>query len=59
MSRNLEILDQFFKDMQKILYMKAQPKSKAKMLYGARYWAEYVMLINNRFIQDHLEEKSS
>jgi len=45
--------------MQKILYMKAQPKSKAKMLYGARYWAEYVMLINNRFIQDHLEEKSS
>lgn len=46
-SQNREILDNFFREAQKIIYCRAPAKAKIKMLYGARYWADYFIQLNN------------
>jgi len=45
--RNNEVIDNFFKEMQNIIYRGHSKKSQMKMLYGARYWANYFMQMNN------------
>lgn len=49
--RNNEVIDNFFKEMQNIIYRGHSKKSQMKMLYGARYWANYFMQMNNEYIR--------
>jgi len=56
-SRNVEILENFFKEMQTIIYRGQTKRSQQKMLYSARYWANYMMQLNNTLICKHLQEK--
>jgi len=49
---NEEILDQFFKDIRSIIYAKLSMKAKLKMLYAAKYSAEYFMRINNAILKE-------
>ncbi len=53
-SQNREILDNFFREAQKILYCQAPVKAKMKMLYGARYWADYFIQLNNLRLKEEL-----
>jgi hypothetical protein len=53
--RNEEILDKFFKDMQKMLYSKTSLQSKQKILYSAKYWAFYFLRINNHLILEEFK----
>jgi hypothetical protein len=41
--QTMNILNDYFREMQHILYCRAPLKSKAKMLYGAKWRAEYYM----------------
>ena len=54
--RNMEILEDYLKKMQRILYCKAPLESKRKMLYSAKYWAEYFMSLNNHLIEEALQK---
>jgi hypothetical protein len=45
--RNLEIIEKYFEDVKRIIYMNTSKKTKIKMLYKANYWARYMMEILN------------
>ncbi len=50
--RNYEdIVEQFFREAQHILYCRASPQSKAKMLHGAHYRATYYLQLNNHLLE--------
>ncbi|HLD72069.1 MAG TPA: hypothetical protein VJA23_00640 [Candidatus Nanoarchaeia archaeon] len=53
-SQNREILENFFREAQKIVYCQAPVKAKIKMLYGARYWADYFIQLNNLRLKEEL-----
>ena len=57
LNRNEETFENFFKEMQKMLYCKASLESKRKMLYSARYWAFYFLQINNHLILEEFEKR--
>ena len=47
--RNYEdIVEQFFREAQYIVYCRASLQSKAKMLHGAHYRATYFLQLNNK-----------
>lgn len=50
--QNQKILENFFREAQKILYCRAPVKAKIKMLYGARYWADYFLELNNLRVRE-------
>lgn len=54
--RNLEILENLFKEMQAIIYKGRTKNGQMKMLYSARYWAKYMMRINNTILLEHFSE---
>ncbi|PIZ50860.1 hypothetical protein COY27_05585 [Candidatus Woesearchaeota archaeon CG_4_10_14_0_2_um_filter_33_13] len=56
-SQNREIIENFSQEVQKILYSKASEKVKLKWFYSARYWAEYMMNLNNSLIMQNLQER--
>ena len=53
----LDILEKFFKDVQKTIYCRGNLKHQIKMLYAARYWAEYFMKINNYNLLQQLKKQ--
>ena len=53
--RNLEILDKFSKDVNKIISSNIHNKRKA--LLSAKYWADYFMKINCNLLNEYLQEK--
>jgi len=46
-----DIVEQFFKEAQHILYCQASQQSKAKMLHGAHYRATYYLQLNNHLLE--------
>ncbi|MEW5896757.1 MAG: hypothetical protein AB1668_03640 [Nanoarchaeota archaeon] len=54
-SSNQEILENFFREAQRILYCRAPVKAKIKMLYGARYWADYFLQLNNLRLKEEIQ----
>jgi hypothetical protein len=49
--KNMEVLENFFNEIKQIIYRGHSKKSQMKMLYGARYWANYFMQMNNAQIR--------
>ena len=49
-----EIVEQFFREAQHILYCQASLQSKAKMLHGAHYRATYYMQLNNQLLEKNI-----
>ena len=54
--RTLEILEDYFQKMQRMLYCKAPLETKRKMLYSANYWAKYFMQIENHLLEKAIKE---
>ena len=54
--RNLEILENLFREMQSIIYKGRTKKGQMKMLYSANYWAKYMMRINNTILSENFSE---
>ncbi|MBI4983748.1 hypothetical protein HZC32_03830 [Candidatus Woesearchaeota archaeon] len=52
--QNQEIIENFFREAQRILYCQAPTKAKIKMLYGAKYWADYFIQLNNLRLKEAL-----
>lgn len=50
--QNQEIVENFFREAQKILYCRAPLKAKIRMLYGAKYWADYFIQLNNHRMRE-------
>ncbi len=50
-NKNMEVLENFFNEMQNIIYRGRSKRSQMKMLYGAKYWADYFMQMNNDHIR--------
>ena len=46
-----EVVEQFFREAQHILYCQASLQSKAKMLHGAHYRATYYIELNNHLLE--------
>ncbi len=54
---NEEILEQYFKDFRSILYTRLPLKVQLKMLYAAKYSAEYFLRLNNGILKELVKEK--
>ncbi|MBU0469888.1 MAG: hypothetical protein KKA62_00005 [Nanoarchaeota archaeon] len=52
LQRNLEVVENFAKEVQSILYSRMSQRSKMKAFYSARYWAGYFMEINNHVARE-------
>lgn len=53
---NEQIVEQLFKDMRSIIYAKLSLKVKLKMLYAAKYNAQYFMRLNHAVLKEHNKE---
>jgi hypothetical protein len=56
LDKNEEILENFFNEMQKMLYCKTSLQSKRKMLYSAKYWAFYFLRLNRNLIEARIRK---
>ena len=51
-----EIVEKFYREAQHIIYCRASPQAKSKMLHSAHYWAKYFLSINNRLLEKELQK---
>ncbi len=51
-----DIVEKFYRETQHIIYCRAPPQTKIKMLHSAHYGAKYFLALNNNLL---LEEKQS
>jgi hypothetical protein len=55
--KNKETLENFFQKMKNIVYRNGSKQSKIRQLYGAHYWTNYFMNINNHLIEKEFHGK--
>ncbi len=53
-----EIVEEFYRDAQHIIYCQASLQTKVKMLHSAHYRATYYLSLQNHLLEQELDKKS-